>query len=197
MIFAAAIMALLLQNPGGTLYSDSAPSLYLFRDLKARSVNDILTIQINENATASNSANTSTKKEGDVSVKASSLGGLEKGNSALNFASILAGASSLNFAGQGSTSRAGQLQAFVSARVIEVFPNGDLGIEGVKEVTINRERQVLRIRGIVRPRDITPNNVVLSTAIGNMEVVFDGKGIVSDANKPGFIYRLLQWVVPF
>jgi flagellar L-ring protein precursor FlgH len=197
MIFAAVILALFLQNPGGTLYSDSAPSLFLFRDLKARNVNDILTIQINENATASNSANTSTKKEGDVSVKASSLGGLEKGNSALNFASILAGASSLNFAGQGSTSRAGQLQAFVSARVTEVFPNGDIGIEGVKEVTINRERQVLRIRGIVRPRDITPNNVVLSTAIGNMEVVFDGKGIVSDANKPGFIYRLLQWVVPF
>ena len=68
MIFAAAMMALFLQNPGGTLYSDNAPSLFLFRDLKARSLNDILTIQVNENATASNSANTSTKKEGDVSV---------------------------------------------------------------------------------------------------------------------------------
>jgi flagellar L-ring protein FlgH len=197
MIFAAAMMALFLQNPGGTLYSDSAPSLFLFRDFKARNVNDILTIQINENATATNSANTATKKEGDVSVKASSLAGLEKGNSALNFASILSGASALNFAGEGSTSRSGQLQAFVSARVSQVFPNGDLGIEGTKEVTINRERQVLRIRGIVRPRDVTPNNVVLSTQIANMEVVFDGKGIVSDANKPGFIYRLLQWVVPF
>lgn len=197
MIFATAMMALFLQNPGGTLYSDTAPSLFLFRDLKARNVNDILTIQVNENATASNSANTSTKKSGDVSVKAGSLGGLERGNSALNFASILSGSSALNFAGEGTTSRAGQLQAFVSARVTEVFPNGDLAIEGIKQVTINRERQVLRIRGIVRPRDITPNNVVLSTAIGNMEVVFDGKGIVSDANKPGFIYRLLQWVVPF
>ena len=78
-----------------------------------------------------------------------------------------------------------------------MFPNGDLGIEGTKEVTINRERQILRIRGVVRPRDITPNNVVLSTAIANMEVVFDGKGIVSDANKPGFLFRLLQWATPF
>jgi len=197
MTFAGVMLVLFLQNPGGTLYSDAAPSLFLFRDFKARNVNDILTIQINESSTASNSANTSTKKAGDISIKAPSLAGLEKGKSALDFASILAGSSALNFAGEGSTARTGQLQAFVSARVTQVFPNGDLGIEGTKEVTINRERQVLRIRGIVRPRDITPNNVVLSTALANMEVVFDGKGIVSDANKPGFIYRLLQWITPF
>ena len=55
--------------------------------------------------------------------------------------------SALTFAGEGSTSRSGQLQAFVSARVTEVYPNGDLRIEGVKEVTVNRERQNLRIRG--------------------------------------------------
>jgi flagellar L-ring protein FlgH len=193
----ALVLALLLQNPGGSLYSDSAPNLFLFRDLKARNVGDLLTIQILEKSTASNSADTSTKREGDVSVKASSLGGLEKGNQALNFASILSGSSALTFAGEGSTSRSGQLQAFVSARVTQVYPNGDLRIEGIKEVTVNRERQVLRIRGIVRPRDITPSNVVLSTGIANMEVVFDGKGIVSDANRPGFIFRLLQWIVPF
>lgn len=197
MTYAALFLALFLQQTPGSLYSDSAPNLFLFRDFKARNVNDILTIQINESSTASNSANTSTKKEGDVSVKAPALGGLEAGASALNFANILSAASALNFAGQGSTSRTGQLQAFVSARVTQVLPNGDLIIEGTKEVTINRERQILRIRGIVRPRDVTPNNVVLSTAIANMEVLFDGKGIVSDANKPGFLFRLLRWITPF
>jgi flagellar L-ring protein precursor FlgH len=197
MTFAALVLVLLLQNPGGSVYSDSAPGLFLFRDFKARTVGDILTIQINETATATNSADTSTEKSGDVNIKAPAFFGLEQGNSALNFANILTAASALNFAGQGSTSRSGQLQAFVSARVVQVFPNGDLGIEGIKEVTVNRERQILRIRGIVRTRDVTPNNVILSTSIANMEVVFDGKGIVSDANKPGFLYRLMQWVVPF
>src|SRR6059036_459366 len=66
------------QVPSGSLYSDSAPSLFLFRDFKARNLNDILTIQINETATATNSANTSTKKEGSVSVTAPALAGLEK-----------------------------------------------------------------------------------------------------------------------
>ena len=197
MMTAVLALVLLMQNPGGSLYSDAAPGLFLFRDFKARNVGDILTIQIVESATASNSANTSTQKDGSVDLKAPSLFGLESSGAALNFASMLAGAGGSNFEGQGSTSRSGQLQAFVSARVTQVFPNGDLGIEGIKEVTVNRERQILRIRGIVRPRDITPNNVVFSAGIANMEVIFDGKGIVSDVNKPGFIYRLLQWVSPF
>src|SRR6266850_330604 len=198
MTYATVLLALFLQqSPSGYLYSDNAPNLFLFRDFKARNVNDILTIQIIESATATNSANTSTKKDGSVSVTAPNLGGLEKGASALNFANILAGTSALNFAGTGSTSRAGQLQAFVTARVTQLMPNGDMAIEGTKEVTINRERQVLRIRGLVRSRDVTPNNVILSTAIANMEVVFDGKGIVSDANKPGFLYRFFSWITPF
>src|SRR3989442_135591 len=119
MTYTAVFLALLLQQapagpqqapsgpqqvPSGSLYSDTAPSLYLFRDFKARNVNDILTIQITETSTATNSANTSTKKEGSVSVTAPALAGLEKGASALNFANILAGTSALNFAGTGSTS---------------------------------------------------------------------------------------------
>jgi flagellar L-ring protein FlgH len=197
MIVAAVTVVLLLQNPSGSLYSDSAPNLFLFRDFKARAVGDILTIQIEESATATNSADTSTEKKGDVSLKFGSLFGLENKSSSINFGSLLSGSGARTFDGTGSTSRTGQLQAFVSARVTQVFPNGDLCIEGVKEVTVNRERQVLRIRGIVRTRDISPNNVVLSTGIANMEVVFDGKGIVTDANKPGWLYKLMQWVSPF
>ena len=83
------------------------------------------------------------------------------------------------------------MQAAISARVVEVFPNGDLAIEGTKEVTINGERQILTIRGLVRSRDVTPGNVVLSTAIANMEVEFDGKGMVADANKPGWFFKIV------
>jgi len=197
MIVTAVAFVLLLQNPGGSLYSDSAQNLFLFRDFKARSVGDILTIQIEESSTAINSADTKTEKKGEVSLRFPSFFGLENKTDSINFGSLLAGSGALNFAGKGSTSRTGQLEAFVSARVTQVFPNGDLCIEGVKEVTVNRERQVLRIRGIVRPRDVSANNVVLSTEIANMEVVFDGKGTVSDANKPGFLFKLFNWISLF
>jgi flagellar L-ring protein precursor FlgH len=179
------------QNP--SLFDDAAPNLFLFRNVKARSVNDIVTILIVENSSASNAANTSTKKDGSFS----GFFGLEARDSNLNIADALQANSNLNFLGQGSTSRSGQLHASLSARVIEVLPNGDMVIEGTKEVTINRERQNLAIRGVVRSRDVTPFNVVLSTAIANMQVTFDGKGIVSDANKPGFLYRILRVISPF
>lgn len=182
---------------GPSLFSPIANNLFLFVDVKARRVNDIVTIQIIENATASNSANTSTDRGGDTSASAPSFFGLERGVSALNFASILQGLSDLSFSGQGTTSRTGSLQASLAARVVEVLPNGDLVLEGVKQVTINRERHVLTLRGVARSRDVSPRNVVLSTAIANMEVSFDGKGVISDANKPGFFYRLWQLISPF
>src|SRR5207237_2242751 len=141
MTYATIVLALFLQNMTGSLFSDSAPNVFLFRDLKARNVNDIVTIQIIENSSASNSANTSTKKEGDVSIKAPSVFGLEGGNSALNFASMLAGNSALSFAGQGSTSRTGQLQACVSARAVSVSAKSALATEGVTEGTSTREHQ--------------------------------------------------------
>ena len=62
---------------------------------------------------------------------------------------------------------------------------------------VNDERHILTLRGVVRPRDISPSNQVLSTSIASMEVAFDGKGIVSDANEPGFFYKLFSAITPF
>jgi flagellar L-ring protein precursor FlgH len=176
------------QPASTSLFSPASPNLFLFRDIKARSLNDIVTIQIIENAAASNSANTSSQKKTDINLAAAGFNSFDKAFQA---------SSALNFDGQGSTTRSGQLQASLTARVSEVLPNGDLVIEGTKDVTVNRERQSLAIRGVIRTRDINPNNVVLSTAISHMEVKFDGKGIVSDANKPGFLYWLLSKISPF
>ena len=80
---------------------------------------------------------------------------------------------------------------------MDFLSNGDLVIEGTKEVTINRERQILTLRGVVRSRDVTPGNVVASTSIANMEVIFDGKGVVADVNKPGLLYRFFRMIAPF
>src|SRR5206468_8671935 len=99
----------LLQSPAtGSLFSADSPNLFLYRDVKARALGDIVTIQVVETATATNSATTATQKKGDVSLSAPALGGLEKGGGTLNFANILQGAGGINFNGTGSTSRTGQ-----------------------------------------------------------------------------------------
>ena len=188
----------LLQGQGNaSLFSADSPNLFLYRDQKARGVGDIVTIQVVETATATNSATTATQKKGDVSLSAPALGGIEKGAQALNLGNILQGAGGINFNGTGSTSRTGQLQAAISARVVEVFPNGDLRIEGNKEVAINGERQILTIRGLVRVKDVSQGNQVLSTSIADMAVLFNGKGVVADANRPGWLYKVFRVITPF
>ena len=152
---------MLLQNPAPasqapSLFSANAPDLFLYRDVKARNVGDILTIQVIESASATNSATTATQKKGDVSLSAPALAGLETINTPLNFSNVLQAAGGLNFNGTGSTTRSGQLQAAISARVVQVLPNGDLRIEGTKVVTINGERQTLTIGGMVRSHDVSP-----------------------------------------
>jgi len=181
----------------GSLFSPTNTNLYLFRDVKARDVNDIVTIQIIEAASASNTANTATQKAGDANVSAANLFGLESAGGTVNFAKLLQASSALNFSGTGTTARSGQLQAWLSARIVEVLPNGDMVIEGTKDVTINNERQSLCIRGVIRQRDVTPGNVVLSTAIAHMDIQFDGKGVVTNANKPGWLYWLFTKILPF
>jgi len=189
---------MLLQNPDPSLFSANAPNLFLFRDVKARSLGDILTIQVIESASATNTATTATQKKGDVSLNAPALFGLEKGRSStLNLSNILQGAGGLNFNGTGSTTRSGQLQAEISARVVQLFPNGDLRIEGTKEVTINGEKQTLTIGGMVRSHDVSPGNIVSSTSIANMVVKYDGKGVVADANRQGWLYKFFQIISPF
>ena len=189
LLFFASTAAAFAQS--GAIYSDASPNLFLFRDLRARNVNDIVNILIVENSTATNSANTSTQKKGDVSAGIPSFLGIKTNPNPLT------ASSGLDFSGQASTSRTGQLNASLSARVVQVMPNGDLVIEGTKQVTINREHQLLTVRGIVRQYDVSPTNVVLSTSIANMDVNFDGKGIISDANKPALLYKIFKYILPF
>src|SRR5262249_43084404 len=118
------------QQSGASLFSPNSPNLFLFRDVKAHAANDVVTIQIVESSAASNSANTATNRKSDVSLAAPAFFGLESGNSQLNFAKILQASAAMNFAGTGTTSRSGTLEAWLSARVCEVLPNGDLVIEG-------------------------------------------------------------------
>ena len=51
-----------------------------------------------------------------------------------------------------------------------MLPNGDLVIEGVREIEINGERQIVVLSGVARVVDIGPGNVVLSTTMGQFSI---------------------------
>jgi flagellar L-ring protein precursor FlgH len=101
------------------------------------------------------------------------------------------------FGGKGATSRADTLTGTLSAMVLEVLPNGDLRIEGHREVTVNSERQRMVLSGHVRRVDVDTKNTVLSSAIANAKIEYSGLGVVDDVQRPGWFTRILDWIYPF
>ena len=97
----------------------------------------------------------------------------------------------------GATSRADTLTGTISTVVTEVLPNGDLRIEGKREVTVNSETQLMSISGIVRRVDVDTKNTVLSSAIADAKIEYSGLGVVDDVQRPGWLVRVLDWVYPF
>jgi len=78
------------------------------------------------------------------------------------------------------------------------MPNGYLVLEGAKNVTVNSETQTVIVRGVARPTDVSPGNLVRSDRLAQMEVRINGKGVVGDAvRRPFFLYRLLMGLLPF
>ena len=101
---------------------------------------------------------------------------------------------STDFQGGGSTTRSGALSAVITARVTEVLPNGDLVLEGVREIEINGDRQIIVLSGVIRPADINPGNVVSSTAVGQMRIRYFGRGLMKDNLSPGWLIRIFNKV---
>jgi flagellar L-ring protein precursor FlgH len=167
----------------------------LFSDLRARRLNDLVTVRVVENVTAAGSADSALDKTSSGAASLTRLFGAEsRFPSWLDPTSLAAANAATQFSGSGSTTRAGSLTAVITARVIEVLPNGDLVLEGIREVDINGDRQFVVLSGIVRVRDIGPGNVVPSTAVGQMQIRYFGKGLIKDNLKPGWVVRFLNKV---
>ena len=183
----------------GSLFVGESRRSLLFVDRKAQLVQDIVTIQIVEAASASGEATTETERESSISGSLEAFFGLEKSlqNAGINPASVVKGGLSNNFDGSGTTSRKNSLLATITAVVREVFPNGNLYIEGKKEVVINNERQFIVLSGVIRPEDIGPDNSIRSDLIADARIEYSGRGILAEKQRPGWLGRVLDVVWPF
>lgn len=164
-------------------------------DRRARSVNDLVTIHVVESITGTGTADSSLSKGSSASAGVPKLFGIEKKlPSSVDPTSLVSGKAATDFKGAGTTTRAGELTALMTARVADVLPNGDLVVEGVREIEINGDRQIVVLSGVVRTADIEPSNVVLSTYIGQLRIRYFGRGLMKDNLKPGWLIRVLNKV---
>jgi flagellar L-ring protein precursor FlgH len=158
----------------------------LVAETKAAHVGDVLTVIVQESASATSSADLHAQRSFSLSghYDSPATGPAKAASAGHDSASD----------GVGRTQRSGRLLAQISVRVTGVNPNGDLQVSGQQRLQINREIQLITLTGIVRPRDIGENNTVLSSRIADADIKFDGKGFVERHSRPGWIAWFLSFL---
>lgn len=178
----------------GSLWSEDNPKAFLFSDFRANKIGDILTIRIVESSKGNKNASTKTAKDSSISTSVSALFGIPTDR--LTKGSVGAEFSEKND-GSGSTSRSSDLSAVMTAKVIDVLPNGNLVIDGKREVVVNNESQQISINGIIRPEDIGHGNTILSSYIADAKITYTGNGIIGDKQRVGWLVRIIDYIWPF
>lgn len=187
------------QKPlNGSLYSPNS-SIALFDDGKASRIGDIITVVLSESTSSSKSSNVEITKENEVDVLPSAAGTIlgttpSLGEFALN-SSVTA---DRDFKGEAEADQSNQLRGSISVTVVDIFPNGTLVVRGEKWITLNRGNEYIRISGLVRPSDVSPDNTVMSTKIANARIAYSGTGSLADSQQMGWLARFFNSAVwPF
>jgi flagellar L-ring protein precursor FlgH len=195
MLLALVPAALGAQSPG-SLFTANGALANAARDLRANAPGDIVTIIVADSASAAASGGTNTSRSSSSNNQIPALlGAVGAANPLLNLLNMT---DDRSLQGAGETSRDLTFTTTMSARVVAATLNGLLAIEGSKVVTVNSERQVVTLRGYIRPVDVTPANAVPSNLISDLSIEINGRGVVEDAIKRPFVlYRILQGLLPF
>ena len=168
-----------------SLWTDDGDSIY--QDVSSFEEGDIITVNIEESASALQSASTDASQSADMEV--------ETRMGLLNFlASLLVGYSEEDRA-DGRTDREGIFEANITTQVVDVEENGNLKIEGTKNLNINEEDQRIALYGIIRPDDISLDNEISSRKVADATIEYKGEGVVGDKQRPGLFSRLFNWLL--
>ncbi|HET6397513.1 MAG TPA: flagellar basal body L-ring protein FlgH [Pseudoxanthomonas sp.] len=174
----------------GAIYQ-GGPGLSLYADRVARDVGDLLTIQLVESTTAQTSASTQVAKNSELGLAAPELFGAPVTYNGREILSASASAER-DFDGQGQSQQSNRLQGSVTVTVVQRLPNGNLVVQGQKNLRLNQGDELVQIQGIVRPADIGRDNTVPSSKVGEARIVYGGRGALAQSNAMGWLGRFFN-----
>ena len=187
--------AMPIRNVGPIEHADSIYQIgsawLLHEDIRPRRVGDMLTVTLQEKTDAKKSADTTTQKATDSSIAAQSfLGAPITSNSREVIATELS--SAYDFQGGSDSGQSNSLTGSVTVVVVAVHANGNLVVQGEKWININQGEEFIRLRGIVRPSDISPDNTISSERVANADIQYSGDGTLNDANEQGWLAKFFN-----
>lgn len=180
------LLLILLMAAGAS--AQTAPFLSLTADMKPRQVGDIITVIVMEDSRAGQSAQTDSSRTSSVTGGA----GLNTGSNSMSYALNLNGKTGSK--GGGTTERSAYFTAKVAATVREILPGGNMRIAGAQMVKVNREEQKIEVSGVVRPQDISQDNMVYSFFMADANIKYEGQGLLAKRQRRGLLNMLLGWI---
>jgi flagellar L-ring protein precursor FlgH len=171
----------------GSLYK-SNHSLSLFSDQQATQVGDIITVIFDEEYNSSKSAETTSQKDSSNTSNPVSILNSVPGWRNLGLDIDLDHSRSFN--GSGDADRSNSLSGTISVTVADILPSGVLQIRGEKWLTLSEGDEYIRIIGLIRPQDITPQNTVMSSKVADARIKFGGRGNLNNSTKEGWFGRM-------
>ena len=157
----------------------------VYADKRAAKVGDIVTIIIVESALSTQQASTNTKKESELEA-GPGVGPLLESIPLFGYS----GGDSMK--ASGSTTRTSKFVARMTALVTKVQPNGNLEIEGTRFIQTNKEKEEIKLSGIIRPQDIAPDNTIYSTYLADAKITYVGSGPIGSRQKEGLISKIFK-----
>ncbi len=179
--------------PTGAIFRPNN-NFFLFEDRKPRVVGDLLTIQINENTNASQTANSSTEKKTSMTATLPKISGLLGGG--VNGLNLTAGGDNA-YNGTGATASTGVFTGTITVTVMEVLANGNLVVAGEKQIGVRQNSDSLRFTGVIDPTFIQPGNVISSTQVADARLDYRGGGNIEEAQIQGWLGRFFNSYAPF
>lgn len=177
-----------------------------FKDQRASTVGDILTVTINIADTATLENSSSRQRENTEEAGLPSFLGynparilkrLPGDNGGASAASLVDMNSGSRSSGTGSIERKETIALRVAAVVTQILPNGNLVVQGSQEVRVNSENRVLQVAGVVRPQDIRSTNEIPHDRLAEARIQYGGRGQLTDVQRPRWGQEIFDVIFPF
>ena len=179
----------------GAIYNKNQSGLFAMES-RAHRVGDILTVSFTESFQATKSQNAASSKSSDSKVTLPNILENLAGTDLIPESADLSASAEQSFTGSGSSNQSNSLTGLISVHVVRVFGNGNLEILGQKKLTLNNGDEYIRVSGIVRPRDISSDNIVPSDRIANADIDYIGAGDTAISGKKGWYSRFIENISP-
>jgi flagellar L-ring protein precursor FlgH len=156
----------------------------------------VVSVVVSESLAASTDGAVKNSRSSSMSSAIAALfGKLKTSNNLQNLLNANA-ASALSAQGQSTTNSS--LTTTFGAEVVDVLPNGMLVVQATRQLTFSQQTQLIKLRGLVRPEDVSAQNQVQSTAMTDLELEVTGKGIVNDSTyRQNVVVRFLEKLLVF